>query len=74
MPEDIRPIPGARPIRPGDLENLWAQEKHHEIVKRARYLVHDDLEEPPHILKARQILKDRGVDWCEAKDKEYVFI
>ncbi|KAK4120612.1 hypothetical protein N657DRAFT_579424 [Parathielavia appendiculata] len=66
----ITPIPGARPLRPGDLDGFWPQQKHDEIVKRVRYLVHDDLEEPPHIHKARQILKQRGVDWREANDKE----
>ncbi|KAK4101169.1 hypothetical protein N658DRAFT_507136 [Parathielavia hyrcaniae] len=66
----ITPIPGARPIRPGDLDGLWSQQKHDEIVKRVKYLVQDDLEEPPHIHKARLILHQRGVHWREVSDKE----
>ncbi|KAL1842946.1 hypothetical protein VTJ49DRAFT_3587 [Mycothermus thermophilus] len=71
MPEGpIKAIPGARPIRPGDLDGLWAQEKRNEIVKRVKYLVNDDLEEPPHILAARRALYARGKNWRDASDDE----
>ena len=72
MPEDGQPIPGARPIRPGDLEGLWRGQKQQEITQRARYLVNDDLEEPPHIRQARMILQQNGGDWRTASEDEYV--
>ena len=72
MPEDGQPIPGARPIRPGDLEGLWRGQKQQEIAQRARYLVNDDLEEPPHIRQARIILQQKGGDWRTASEDEYV--
>jgi hypothetical protein len=67
---DVTPIPGARALRPGDLEDLWPHEKHDEIVNRIKYLVNDDLEEPPHIVAARQALVQRGGDWRSASDAE----
>jgi hypothetical protein len=71
MPEaPVKAIPGARPIRPGDLDGLWLQERRDEIIKRVKYLVHDDLEEPPHILAARRELYARGGNWRDASDKE----
>ncbi|KAL2266791.1 hypothetical protein VTJ83DRAFT_6143 [Remersonia thermophila] len=75
MPEPpIKAIPGARPIRPGDLDGLWAQERRHEIVERVKYLVNDDLEEPPHILAARRALYARGKTWRDASDDEILHI
>ncbi|KAL2118806.1 hypothetical protein VTJ04DRAFT_5765 [Mycothermus thermophilus] len=75
MPEaPVKAIPGARPIRPGDLDGLWLQERRDEIIKRVKYLVHDDLEEPPHILAARRELYARGGNWRDASDKEILSI
>ena len=63
-------IPGARRLGPGDLKGLWPKEKHDEIVNRVKYLVHDQLEEPPHIQRARQILTQSGKNWRDASDTE----
>jgi hypothetical protein len=68
--ETPKHIPGARRLGPGDLEGLWPQQKHDEIVDRVKYLVHDQLEEPPHIQRARQILKQDGKNWRDASDEE----
>ncbi len=68
--EEVKPIPGARPIRPGDLQTFRRGQRHDEILERARYLVNDNLEEPPHILAARKILEQNGRDWRTASDDE----
>lgn len=70
MPSEASSILGAQPIRPGDLDGLWAHERYNEIVNRARYLVNDHLEEPPHIKSAREELKSRGIEWRSARENE----
>ncbi|KAL2260014.1 hypothetical protein VTK26DRAFT_6123 [Humicola hyalothermophila] len=66
MPE----ILGARPIGPGDLDDLWGGQKQKEIINRAKYIIHGNLEEPPHIREAWKILRARGRDWVTASEDE----
>ncbi|KAG7284996.1 hypothetical protein NEMBOFW57_009614 [Staphylotrichum longicolle] len=68
------PIPGASPIRPGDLDGLLLHQRKKEIVDRTRYLVSDTLEEPPHIQVARKKLQAQGGDWRTAPEAEILNI
>lgn len=65
---------GGLPIQPGDLDGLWDYEKHDAILKRAKYLVNDDLEVPHHIKEALKIFKQRqakgGHCWTTASEEE----
>ncbi|KAK4155990.1 hypothetical protein C8A00DRAFT_31152 [Chaetomidium leptoderma] len=70
----ITPIPGARPLTPGDLDGLTATEKHDEVVARIKYLVNDRLEEPPHIRRVREIINGMGLDWSTASDEKILSV
>ncbi len=64
------PILGARPITPGDFDNLSGRDIDREKVNRTKYLVKNQLEVPSHIYKAYQRLKESGGDWRTAKNEE----
>ncbi|KAK4237125.1 hypothetical protein C8A03DRAFT_34938 [Achaetomium macrosporum] len=65
-------LPGGRPLRPGDLDNLSPQQKHDEIVKRAKYLVNDDVVVPAHIQTAHMAILQAGRLWqYESQEKIY---
>lgn len=70
--ETIQAIPGAMPLGATNFNNLSNSKKGIEVNERARFLVNDDLVEPPHIKAAREILKKNGGDWREASENEYV--
>ncbi|KAK0663400.1 hypothetical protein QBC41DRAFT_340469 [Cercophora samala] len=55
---------GARPIRPGELNNYPGYAQRNEIVRRGDYLVQNYLEVPPHIQAAYSIITSRGGDWA----------
>lgn len=66
---------GGLAIRPGDLEGLWGYEKHDMIIKRAEFLIKDDLEVPHHIKEALKVIKQRekkneGPNWSKVSENE----
>ncbi|KAK4204633.1 hypothetical protein QBC40DRAFT_164538 [Triangularia verruculosa] len=58
--------PGARPIRPGELDAYPGYARREEIINRADYLLENYLEVPPHIQAAFDILSRKGEDWATA--------